>query len=201
MSNKSKIYARVERMNLPPDIQILQDQLDDAERDARKLAAGLTDDLANWRPSSSSWTVAEILDHLAVCNQTYLAAMRAPALRAREQGRLRRRPAEPGWIAGFFVRSIEPPAKARIKAPQSIQPRTTPPLADALEHFCDVQNQVRAYLNDHGDLDLAAMRFANPFIPGIRFSLATGLHIISAHERRHLWQAWRVRKGAEAAHK
>ena len=28
----------------------------------------------------------------------------------------------------------------------------------------------------------------------IRFSLATGRHVIATHERRHLWQAWRVRR-------
>jgi hypothetical protein len=38
-----------------------------------------------------------------------------------------------------------------------------------------------------------------PFVRGIRFSLATGLHVIAAHERRHLWQAWRVRRALERA--
>ena len=33
---------------------------------------------------------------------------------------------------------------------------------------------------------------------GIRFSLATGLHVIPSHERRHLWQARRVREAALA---
>ncbi len=32
----------------------------------------------------------------------------------------------------------------------------------------------------------------------LRFSLATGLHVLAAHERRHLWQAWRVRRAVEA---
>jgi hypothetical protein len=186
-------------MSLPADLQILQDQLDDAEQDARQLAAGLSDELANWRPIKSSWSVAECLDHLAITNRYYLAAMRDPALRARDQGRFRRRPAKPGWIGGLFVRSLEPPAKMRIKAPQKIQPRSAPPLADALAGFCDEQNQVRTFLRTYSDLDLAGLHFANPFIPGIRFTLATGLHIISVHERRHLWQAWRVRESAEAA--
>jgi hypothetical protein len=31
-------------------------------------------------------------------------------------------------------------------------------------------------------------------VPGVRFSLATGLHIIAAHDRRHLQQGWRVRR-------
>ena len=41
--------------------------------------------------------------------------------------------------------------------------------------------------------ELARVRFRNPFVRGVRFSLATGLHVIVAHERRHLWQAKRVR--------
>jgi hypothetical protein len=49
------------------------------------------------------------------------------------------------------------------------------------------------------DIDLARVTFPNPFIRGVRFSLATGLHVIAAHERRHLWQAWRVRHAAERA--
>ena len=61
------------------------------------------------------------------------------------------------------------------------------------------QDEIRDYLRTNADLDLAGIRFANPLVPGIRFSLATGLHVITAHERRHLWQAWRVRRAAEGA--
>ena len=186
-------------MSLPPDLQILQDQLDDAERDARKLAAGLTDDLANWRPSQTSWSVAEILDHLAVSNRAYLTSMRDPATRGREQGRLRRGPAKPGVFGSFFVRLIEPPVRMRVQAPPSIRPRMALSLANALAHFCDQQNQARAFLHTYGDLDLAGLQYPNPFIPGINQSLSTGLHVITAHERRHLWQAGRVRRSAEAA--
>jgi hypothetical protein len=163
------------------------------------LAAGLSEEHANWRPSPASWSVAECLDHLAITNRAYLAAMRTPAVRAHDKGSLRRRPAKPGWIGGLFVRSLEPPPKMHIKAPQKIQPRPGLPLADALAGFCDEQNEVRTFLHKYGDLDLAGLHFANPFIPGIRFTLATGLHIISVHERRHLWQARRVREAAEAA--
>jgi hypothetical protein len=33
----------------------------------------------------------------------------------------------------------------------------------------------------------------------IHFEPRRGLHVIPAHERRHLWQAWRVRHTAERA--
>ena len=35
--------------------------------------------------------------------------------------------------------------------------------------------------------------------PGLRFSLASGLHVLAAHARRHLWQALGVRRAAERA--
>jgi len=36
------------------------------------------------------------------------------------------------------------------------------------------------------------IRFWNPFIPGIRFTVGTGFQITVGHERRHLLQAERV---------
>jgi hypothetical protein len=71
-------------------------------------------------------------------------------------------------------------------------------LADAFAHFLASHNELRNYLATNADLDLASIRFPNPFLPAIRFSLATGLHVLAAHGRRHLWQAWRVRRAAES---
>jgi hypothetical protein len=59
------------------------------------------------------------------------------------------------------------------------------------------QDDVRTFLTRYADIDLAGVRFVNPFIRGIRFSLATGLHVIAAHDRRHLWQAWNVRRALD----
>src|SRR5215469_8329081 len=36
------------------------------------------------------------------------------------------------------------------------------------------------------------VRFWNPFLPGLRFTVGTGFEIIARHERRHLLQAERV---------
>ena len=123
------------------------------------------------------------------------------ALRAREQGRQRRSPALPGLAGRVFIIALEPPVTIlfRMKAPRSIRPRVAPSLADAVASFLASQDEVRAFLRANANLDLARVRFRNPFLPGVRFSLATGLHVIAAHGRRHLWQAWRVRRAAESA--
>jgi hypothetical protein len=128
----------------------------------------------------------------------YLAAIREPARRARQAGRMRRRPARPGPLGALFVHMLEPPPKwwAPMKAPRQIRPAPSPPLAASFAAFVASQPDVRAFAADHADLDLAAVRFPNPFVPGLQWSLATGLHVITAHERRHLAQAWRVRRAA-----
>jgi hypothetical protein len=184
-----------------PEIAALGAAFDAIERDARAVAAGLGDAQGTWRAAPTSWSVAECLDHLATANRVYLAAMEGAAAAARASGRLRRRPARPGLVGGWFVKSLEPPARPglKLRAPRKIRPRPSPPLQDALAQFLASHEDVRRFLRAYADIDLAGVGFANPFIRGVRFSLATGLHVIEAHERRHLWQAWRVRRAAEAA--
>jgi hypothetical protein len=185
-----------------PDIQVLAEALDAAERDARGLVDGLSEQLGTWRAEPGSWSVAECLDHLATSNRVYLHAMQPVSERALTQGRRRRGPAQPGLIGGCFVRTLEPPVASRfkkMKAPKSLRPRPAPSLDDAATRFFASQDEVRAFLRRFAEIDLAGVRFPNPFIRGIRFSIATGLHVIAAHERRHLWQAWCVRQAAERA--
>jgi hypothetical protein len=183
----------------PADIQALDDQYDAAEQDARRLVAGLDEELGAWRERDDSWSVAECLDHLAAGNLIYVDAMRGSAILARRQGRLRRGPARPGLIGRWFASYMEPPVKAyfKSKAPRKIRPRKSPALADAFAKFIESHRAMQIFLRENADLDLASIRFPNPFISGVRFSLATGLHVLAAHERRHLWQAWRVRQRAE----
>src|SRR5262249_24045899 len=184
---------------IPADIQNLQNQLDAVEQDVQKLVSGLDERLGTWRARDDSWSVAECLDHLATGNRIYVEAMQGSAIQARRQGRLRRGPALPGLIGRWFTSYMEPPAKApfKTKAPRKIRPRKSPALGDALALFIESHHQLGDFLRQNADLDLVGVHFPNPFIRGVRFSLATGLHVLPAHERRHLWQAWNVRRGAE----
>jgi hypothetical protein len=181
------------------DIVALERAFDENEQNARVLVNGLSESQGTWRAEPGAWSIAECLDHLATANRVYLAAMQPPAERALAQGRLRLGPARPGWIGGWFARSFEPPVKTlfKMRAPRKIQPRASPPLGHALDQFLASQREVVTFLRKYSTIDLAGVVFPNPLIRGLRFSLATGLHVLAAHERRHLWQAWGVRRAAE----
>lgn len=184
---------------LPAELQAIDDQLNASELDANRLVDGLDQKTGQWRAHDGAWSVAECLDHLATANRVYLQAMQQAAIVAQQRGRLRTRPALPGIIGSWFAQVLEPPVKPslRVKAVQVIKPRQSPPLTAAFADFLSSHPPVRVFLQTYAHLDLARIRFRNPLVRGVRFSLATGLHVITAHERRHLWQAWNTRRAAE----
>lgn len=176
------------------DIALLDDQLTSAENEMRSLVDGLTEEQGTTSPAEGSWSVASCLEHLANTNHAYLAVMHPVAAAARAKGKRRRGPAKPGLIGRWFVVLLEPPVKPtrRIKSPVIIQPRAGIGLREASTRFIESQHEIRAFVHSNADLDLAGVTFPNPFVPGLRFSLATGVCNLLAHERRHLWQARQV---------
>ena len=181
------------------DLAPLERAFQAAEQDARAVVDGLSEAQGTCRAHAGSWSIAECLDHLATGNRVYLRAMQPAAERALAAGRHRREPVRPGLVGGWFVRSLEPPVKPflRMRSPRTIRPRPSPPLADAMDRFLTSQREILMFMRSYGKADLTGVLFPNPFIRGLRFSLATGLHVLAAHERRHPWQAWRVRRMAE----
>ena len=108
MADLTSVQERgsVMEKDAPADIRAIEEQLDAAERDAQALVAGLTEEQGAWHPLPGSWSVTECLDHLAITNRTYLAAMGKAAARARVKGRLRRGPARPGRLGRWFASTL-----------------------------------------------------------------------------------------------
>ena len=169
-------------------------ELDAADQRARELANGLTPLQLNWKPSQDVWSVGQCLEHLRVANEVYLPAM-AASLAARRRGAVK--DITPGWFGRWFIRNyIEPSSKSRrARAPRKITPgvRVDPHILDL---FLASNQTARELVRLANDYDVNRIRFTNPFIPLLRFTVGTGLEIVSRHQRRHLLQAERVRQAA-----
>jgi hypothetical protein len=178
--------------DLPAELLRLIHALRATATQVEQLTADLDESSGTWRPAPDAWSVAECLDHLATANRVYIDAMEIAARPA--AGSRRHGPAVPGLFGRWFVRTLEPPVKKIfvLRAPRLIRPRVSPPLADARSAFFDAETDVDRFIHQYAFIDLARTHFPNPFITGVRFSLATGLHVIAAHNRRHVWQARNV---------
>ena len=178
---------------LPPDLQTILDQIDAADRAAEAIAARVTEEQFRWQPDGGRrWSIAECLDHLAVTNVLYAAAMRGAVDEAQQQGQRRAGPMQTSFLARRFVASLEPPVKTRMRAPSKIQPKPARGRDEILAAYRAAHEDVRSLLADCAAVDVNRATFSNPFFPLIRMRVATGLQAIPAHDRRHLWQAEQV---------
>jgi hypothetical protein len=89
---------------------------------------------------------------------------------------------------------MEPsPQTKRAPAPKKIVPSSQVGLA-VLDRFLSSNQATRDLIRQAAAYDVNRIRFKNPFIGVIRFTVGTGLQIICTHERRHLLQAERVKQ-------
>jgi DinB superfamily len=171
-------------------------ELDAADQSAKELVIGLDPEQLNRQPIPGAWSVGQCLEHLCIANEVYL-----PAISASLEGRSVCAVPEiaPGWLARWFIRSyIEPsPQSKHAAAPKKIAPGTRVE-PSVLDRFLRSNQAAREVVRQAGDYDVNHIRFRNPLIPLLRFTVGTGLQIVSRHERRHLLQAERVKQSLES---
>lgn len=181
-------------MSLRPDLQQILDAFDAADRAALALSARLTDRQFTWQPGGVAWSVALCLDHLATANELYGGKIAAAVEEARRKGVTGGGPIAPSFFGRRFVASLEPPVKMKTKAPASIRPRQIGSRDEILRQFVGAHDRLRAVLAAAPDVDLNRTTFPNPFLPLVKMRAGTALRVITAHDRRHLWQANQVTK-------
>jgi len=169
----------------------LIDEYTAADARAEALARPLTREQINWKPTPAAWSVGQCLEHLAAGNEQYLEAIEAALTRNLNTGPVQ--DVTPGAFTRWFIRAyMEPsPQTKRARAPAKIRP--APDVDSAiLDRFLRTNERARALMRRASDYDINRIRFTNPFVPVIRFTVGSGFMILSAHERRHLLQAERV---------
>lgn len=164
---------------------------DAADARAAALLKGLTSAQLNWKLDPGVWSVGQCLEHLCLSNEVYVIPMTEALPKA---------PTGPvdeimlGWFARWFIRRyIEPTTqKTRGRAP-----RKAAPVASSIDlsigtRFVASNDAMRALMTRARDVDVNKVRFRNPFVPLIRFTIGTGLLITARHNHRHLGQAERL---------
>lgn len=175
------------------DLQQVLDDVEAADRAAGEIAAPLGDEQFHWQPDGGrGWSVAQCLDHLATTNVFYGAAIEKAVEGARQRGLRGGGPIAPTFIGARFLASLEPPVRLRARAPASVKPRSSGTRDDILGAYHASHERFRALVRSCEAIDVNRVKFPNPFFPLFKIRVGTGLRVIPAHDRRHLWQAEQV---------
>lgn len=183
---------QITNQQLPADLQSVLQELDRTDEEARQLVSGLSEAQLNWRPSPTAWSVAQCLDHLGQINSAYIPSLQAAVRHADRNSAGPHEPIQPGWFGRWFINAMEPPPRRKFKSPAKGKPGTHKSGDEVLSGFIASHNELRSLIYEAREVNLNRIRFKNPFVSVLRFTVGTGILIIAAHDRRHLWQARQV---------
>lgn len=169
-------------------------QLEAIRNELSTLTAGLGDAQFRWRPARGRWSIAECIEHLNVVGDDFLRYIDGLIAEARSREPVRSAPSRRRRLPWLFIRwVIEPPPRLRVKARAVHRPAPEPPpMADVLARFRALQDRLGTRLRAAEGLDLGGVAARQPVAP-VTLDLGQWFLLTLAHERRHLWQARRVR--------
>jgi DinB superfamily len=169
-------------------LQDVEQELEEAARRARALVDGTEARLFTVRPNPRSWSAAECLSHLSISTEMFLPVLKKAIEDARAKGTKSGAPKMDlmGRVLRWF---LEPPIRSRVKTTAPFVPRSVRAKSEALAEFATLQQQLKALLREMKDFDLSKMKIVSPFDKRVRYNVYSAYRIITAHQRRHLWQA------------
>lgn len=157
----------------------------------RTAVAGIPPDKLLRQPPTGGWSIAEVLEHLIVSADSYLALI-GPVVQGND-GRAAAGDAiwKPSLMGGLLVQSFR--SSRKMPAPKLYKPGPSP-RPRALEEFSKRQEDVARLIADADGIDWRTTRLSSPVMSLIRMNLGDAFTVLVAHAERHAGQIERVRK-------
>ncbi len=149
----------------------------------------LTSEQLNWKPNSTTWSIAQNIDHLIAVNESYY-----PVLESLKAGTYKT-PfiAKIGFMVSFLgktvLKAVQPDRKNKMKTFPIWEPTTSNVIDDILKRFQIHQNELIQKIEDGKGFVEKGVVISSPANKNIAYTLETAFNIIVSHEQRHLVQA------------
>jgi hypothetical protein len=158
---------------------------------ARDLIAGRRQSDLTTSLESASWSVAQCLDHLAQTTNAFVPAISsaiacAPPLTSNRALRT-------GAVTRLFIRNLEPPYRLRFKVLTPLVPQQRD-FESAWSAFEESQTQLANLIRSAAGLAIDQVRVESPVYARFSYNVYGALRMLTAHERRHLWQIDQILK-------
>lgn len=139
----------------------------------------------NFRPASGGWSVAEIVEHLALLESRLLGMMTVMIHKAEKAG-LQRSAENSSFKPVSLEEYVERARKEKYNAPDPVCPKGGVSVQDSLERLRQSRESLRSLRPRIEATDLSGARYAHPAFGLLDFY--QWLLLIGFHEDRHLRQ-------------
>jgi hypothetical protein len=174
----------------------IKTQLDAASQKAVSIADGIGFEQLEQRPQPDQWSIAECLIHLNLSSQAEIEEIDCVFERARGGQNNAGKQFEMDLLGRFLKWTLEPPPVffSKMKTKKPFDPVEIETVGEVLPAFLVLQEQIKRRVDACAALPLDRIKIASPFDRRFKYNLFSFFHILLAHERRHLWQAERVKE-------
>jgi hypothetical protein len=161
---------------------------DDVNASFAKLSA----EQLNWKPSPESWSVGQCLDHLITTNRSYHQGFDEVINGSRVTRFMERLPVLPGLFGNLLVKSLDPDATRKLKAPGAFQASSSAIPVTIISDFMSQQDETIRRMKACESMQTEKIIITSPALSLITYSLMDAFKILLTHERRHVKQAKNV---------
>ena len=99
----------------------------DLDRRYAALLQDCTSEQLTWCPTHGGWSAAQCIEHVARVNSVYLLAIKTAIVGSRKLAESTDQPLRTaGWFSAFFLKSVSPEGKTKMRAPRIGRPDPDP---------------------------------------------------------------------------
>lgn len=173
-----------------PGTEQLSREFREAVLRGRALIAAADETKLYKRPAEGSWSAAECVEHLSITAEKYARRIRRMLETASTKPPRER--TKHSLVGRLLLSMMEPPVKRKLPAPKSFVPGAGDPRDVLLARYEAAYEEMIKLLEETDAIDRTRVKVASPASNLIKISLHDAFALLSAHARRHLWQAERA---------
>lgn len=174
-------------------IGILQKEKDAAEK-AMTAFHDLSIEQLNWKPDEHSWSIAQCLDHLIVCDSLYFPKFENIIKHDHAMNWWEKWSPFSGFFGHMLVSQVSEQPKKKLKAPKVFAPVSSGLDAGITDRFRKHLETLLSYTITLGNVDIDKTHLTSPVSGFVTFSIRNALLLLVQHEHRHINQAIRVKQ-------
>jgi hypothetical protein len=156
---------------------------------AKRLVLGRSEQDLTTRLQPDSWSVTECLEHLALTTRVFLPSI--AEIMAQTPKLTRSRSLRCDTLAKVLIRTLEPPYRLRHKVLAHLAPQRHD-FPSAWKAFLDSQDELEQSIRSAAGLAIDTVKIQSPVCSRVSYNVYGALGILSAHQRRHLWQVEQI---------
>src|SRR5829696_7137502 len=141
-----------------------------------------------WRPPEGGWSIAQVMEHLIITEESYLAVFDRILAQTPEHPSMEKW--EPSLIGGFLTRSQMPEAR-KMRSPAMWRP-TPEARANVVDEYVQVRRRLVDAMRRADGHDLRRTKLSSPAAKFIRINLGDAFMTLVVHTQRHLRQIERI---------